>query len=947
MEDIISGIKTSLVDKNYDSKIFYQHLLIKNDQNHSMLHILKKLLLECDEFYINVAFITNSGVQSLFKALHDVSNRGVKGKIVTGNYQYFSNPKAIERLNDFSNIDIRVDFENKLHSKGYFFKIGNEWKIIIGSSNMTISAFSRNTEWNLLLTSTSDGKLIDEALDSFYQLYDNSLQWEKCRDDYIEFFNQKKQYSKKFKTMINNVIKPNKMQKEALNALSLLRSEGNRKAILISATGSGKTYLSAFDVKAFNPKRCLFIVHRSTILNSAMDTFASVITNKSMGLYNGECKDSTSDFIFANIATLSRDNNLYQFNKDEFDYTIIDEVHKSGAQTYQKVLDYFTPSFLLGMSATPERTDGYNIFNLFDNNIAYEIRLKEAIEQEMIVPFHYYGVSDICDEKGNPVEFNSLSYDRRVENIIEKSNLYGYDGDRVRGLIFINNIEEAKALEKSLNKRGVKSLALTGSNTQREREEAICKLETDSSNDYLDFIITVDVFNEGVDIPSVNQVILMRPTLSSIIYTQQIGRGLRLNEDKEYLVIIDFIANYEKNFLIPMALTGDSSFNLDKLKEIVVSGNGSLLDNCTIEFEKIPSEYILNNISKKLKRGSSNFKKAFINDFKQLEFRLNRMPLLSDFYDFNLITPEVVLNINEKQEKKTVRGYHYLLQNIFNYDLELCSSAMFYLEYLYSEFGALKRIHETVILKLLLKSDYSEDEIITYIEQQYNISDQKENVINALEHLSDNQFKVDMQRRTFRKSGNLELIVLGGKVSLNSQLKKLYRENQNFKILIDDLLTFNLKFVNDKYLQTTKCALKLFGEYRRKEIFHIVNDDYNVGVAISGYRYIKNSNTTLIFSKFDQSSYENILLSENLFEWISKTNRVYSKSKLETKIANNETTIKVFLRRGEGDNYTYVGEAETGNFVQDTLDNKPIIKYDLRLKNEIKETLYKYLTGEF
>ncbi|MFV0425316.1 MAG: DEAD/DEAH box helicase family protein, partial [Bacilli bacterium] len=371
MNDILAGLKTSLIDKEVESKMYYHHLLIKNDESHTLLSVLKGLILECDEFYFNVAFITSSGVQSLLKVLSEASENGVKGKIVTGNYQYFTNPNAVDRLNQIPNIEVKMNLNDKLHAKGYFFRVKNEWKIIIGSSNMTMSAFSSNTEWNLLVNSTRDGKLVDDVLYSFDELYQSSLLWEVCRGKYIEIFTEKENLKIAFNKNLKDefhLITPNKMQTEALVSIANLRNRNESRAILISATGSGKTYLSAFDVKEFNPNRCLFIAHRSTILMNALATFETIIDDKTMGIFNGEEKEKDTDYVFANISTLSKDENLTSFEIDEFDYIVVDEVHKSGAKSYQKVLDYFKPKFLLGMSATPERTDGFNIFNMFDNN---------------------------------------------------------------------------------------------------------------------------------------------------------------------------------------------------------------------------------------------------------------------------------------------------------------------------------------------------------------------------------------------------------------------------------------------------------------------------------------------------------------------------------------------------------------------------------------------------
>ena len=266
-------------------------------------------------------------------------------------------------------------------------------------------------------------------------------------------------------------LKPNKMQVSAIQALNKVRENGAKKSLLISATGTGKTYLSAFDVRNFNPKRALFIVYREQIAKQALNSYINVFGDtKSMGILSGNSKNIHNDFIFSTVQTLSKDEVLLSFPKNEFDYIVIDEVHKAGAISYQKIADYFEPKFLLGMTATPERTDDFDIFKMFDYNMAYEIRLQQALEEDLLCPFHYFGITDISID-GNPLDNNTdfkyLVDDERVNHIINKINFYGYCGDKVKGLIFCSDKKEAKALSNKFNERGLRTLALTGENTQR------------------------------------------------------------------------------------------------------------------------------------------------------------------------------------------------------------------------------------------------------------------------------------------------------------------------------------------------------------------------------------------------------------------------------------------------------------------------------------------------
>ncbi len=944
MDKMVQAVTTSLINSNAKSDSYYQHMLIDNS-DHTMFYTLKKLLMECDEFYFSVAFITKSGVQLLKKTLIDIQHKGVKGKILTGNYLFFSDPNAMNDLNRFENIELKINYDDNLHTKGYFFKINGQWKIIVGSSNLTKNALMHNKEWNLLVSSLDEGKIVADSIDAFNRIYSQSYMFADVIDDYFNKFENKRLYDKPrvaSPVELNQQIVPNKMQTEAIRSLEALRNSGERKAMIISATGSGKTYLSAFDVKKVNPKRCLFVVHSNTILEKAKETFKHIIVDKSLGTFNGECKEIDADYIFANIFTLSKDNSLNAFNRDEFDYIIIDEMHKAGANVYLKILDYFKSEFMLGMSATPERSDNYNIYELFDYNVAYEIRLKEAIHEDLIVPFHYYGVTDIYDNENCDVTFSEFSIDERVDNLLEKSELYGYDGDKVRGLIFVSRVSEAELVAKHINQKFYRAVSITGQTSSEQREDAIRRISLPVTDpNYIDYIVVVDVFNEGVDIPSINQVLLLRETESKIIYIQQIGRGLRKSDGKEYLVIIDFIGNYKNNFLISSALSGDNSFDLDKNKNIIIEGSSHCPRGCTLEFEQVAREIVLANINDNLKRGKASIKSIFVTDFKLLQQRRNKMPLLYDFYNEELLSPEQIVKIKHSSKRLP---YHKALSTLFNYQLNLSAEAEKYLAVLYNEFSILKRAHEYIILRELLQGEKSIVELNEIIEHELNISNQMFYTKNAVDHLADKTFLGDVERNRLRELyGDISFIEAGDNIKVNSKFLSIYKQEKMFNTLITDLIEVNLAIVKDKYLSSRSYPLQLHEDYSKKEIYHTVGDDYNGGTIISGYRHFSTTNTVMIFVKFEGSQYENKLLSPQKIVWMSQNNKTYGVSELETDIADNKKTLQVFLRRGDGENHYYVGEASVESFQQISTDRQ-IIEYILNFKQDISDSLFEYLT---
>jgi superfamily II DNA or RNA helicase len=655
MEELNKALHTSFIDKSFPSNKDLRPKLFFNDYKRRMnlAFEITKRLKECDYFEFSVAFISESGLAVLKQILLNLKEKGVKGRIITSTYLGFNAPKMFKQLLSFSNIEVRI-FEQEhcgFHPKGFIFHTGNHRDIIVGSSNLTQTALESNQEWDLFFTSHENGELASQVSNEF------DIQWElstPLTNEWIESY--KETYVKPVRpasVQSSKIIKPNKMQEEALKSLKNLRDNNKDKALLISATGTGKTFLSAFDVRRFKPKRLLFVVHRRNIAEAALRSFKYLIPNVSMGIFSGNTKETDSDFIFSTVQTIHKKEYREMFERDAFDYIIIDEVHRAGAQSYQDIVDYFKPKFLLGMSATPERSDDFDIYEMFDHNIAYEIRLIQAMEYNLLCPFHYYGITDMTidgieiDDKS---EFNILTSELRVDYIIEKINEYGYSGDRVHGLIFCSRKDECEKLSQLFNMRGYKTIALTGDSSEEMRQKAIDSLESNDENS-LDYIFTVDIFNEGIDIPKVNQVVMLRPTESAIVFVQQLGRGLRKNDSKEYVVIIDFIGNYEKNFLIPVALSGQTNYNKDSLRQFVCEGSLITPGASTIQFDQITEKRIYQSID------AANFTQVRLikDSYKQLKEKLGRIPRLKEFEQYGAIDVQLMF------QNKSLGCYHTFL----------------------------------------------------------------------------------------------------------------------------------------------------------------------------------------------------------------------------------------------------------------------------------------------
>ena len=408
MDEIINGARTAFIDESLDSSSDFRPKLLYNNEETKVINSIKDELRNCDEFIISSAFITMGGITPLLADFEYLENHNIKGKILTTDYLNFTDPKALRKLQEFDNIQIKLYSQEKegFHTKGYIFKRGNVYKGIVGSSNLTMNALTVNKEWNVEFTSLDEGEMLLKIKNEFNRLWEEADNlddvlpaYEKIYDDNRRFTDLRK-INEEIKQK-NIVLAPNVMQEDFLNNLRTLIMQGEDKAILVSATGTGKTYASAFAVRDFKPKRFLFLVHREQIAKQSIEAYKNVFKEyDKFGLLSGNSKDYNKNYLFSTIQTMSKEDVYRRFDKDHFDYIVVDEVHKAGALSYQKIFQYFKPKFWLGMTASPERTDGFNIYDLFDNNIAHEIRLQEALEEDLLCPFHYFGITDVEFDEG-------------------------------------------------------------------------------------------------------------------------------------------------------------------------------------------------------------------------------------------------------------------------------------------------------------------------------------------------------------------------------------------------------------------------------------------------------------------------------------------------------------------------------------------------------------------
>lgn len=961
--ELINGLQTGFVDQHIVSQNDFVPKLLLNDklEGKKVLSSIINELNTCNEFWFSVAFVTSAGVASLKNTLEEIANKNIKGKILVSQYLNFTQPEALRQLLKFKNIELRISVNTNFHAKGYLFKKNDYYNLIIGSSNLTGDALSTNKELNIKTSGTENSYVINKIKEEFRNDFNNSVIVDNAYiNSYEELYKNSKYKTIYLKQSDAPEIKPNLMQSDALRNLVNIRANGKNKALLISATGTGKTYLSAFDVKAVKAKTFLFIVHRANIANKAMETFKSIFGNsRTMGVFSGNRKELSADFLFSTVQTISKQTNLELFEKKHFDYIVIDETHRAGADSYKKVLDYFNPGFLLGMTATPERTDGHDIFKYFDYNIAYEIRLHKALEEEMLAPFHYYGVTDIT-VNGKIIDenaaFDSLTSNERIDKIIEKSRFYGCDNGEIRGLVFCSKVEECKFLAREFTKRGIPSIYLSGENTEEERSSAIDQLESDTKEEKIEYIFSVDIFNEGVDIPRVNQIIMLRPTQSAIIFVQQLGRGLRKTEGKEYLTVIDFIGNYNNNFLVPIALYGDSSYNKDTIRKLMTTGSDLIPGQSTINFDRITRERIYAAID----IANLSRKKDLAKDYELLKYKLGRIPTMVDFLEHGSRDPQLFVDYKKSYYnfiKEIDAAVAYSLSPEYSKILELFSN----------EINNCIRIEESIILIHLIEhGSLIKEKLKQLIESKYGYIVKDETIKSAINNLNFNFVTENHNKVLLPVSEIYKLRIIdetSNALYLSNSFNQILLDENFKKHLIDNtqcsILKFDRLFSLKKYID----GFVLYNKYSRKDVFRVLNWNKNpLAQNVGGYMFNTERTNCAIFVNYHKeddisstTKYEEGFINKLEFEWMSKSKRTLtSPDIISLKNGGDSLRLPLFIKKSndEGAAFYYMGDVRPiqGSFKQTTIkddakNNVSVVKVKFRLNNPVDDALYTYITN--
>ena len=979
INELKSGLSAAYINGSSAANLAYKPAFVSNnpEEGKKVISSVEDELLRCEEFQISVAFITMGGVTPLLQTLKELEEKGVQGQILTTNYLNFSEPRALEKLNGLKNITLKMyDVEaagNGFHTKGYIFKKEEIYRIIIGSSNMTSAALTVNKEWNTKLISTESGEIAEEIVDEFQNLWNSeyALPYDDFYEVYKERYNIVKHQreiakSEEILSLEKYRLKPNSMQERFIANLRKILERGEERALLISATGTGKTYASAFAMRELGFKRVLFLVHRVTLAKQAKNSFEKVFDKKvTMGLVGAGSYEYEKDYVFATVETLNRDTHLFQYQPNDFDCIILDEAHHSSNNIYTKVIHYFKPKLFLGMTATPDKREdnqeGKNIYEIFHYQIAHEIRLQQAMEDNLLCPFHYFGISEIISlddrtlqaAKLTEEEFNQLTSDERVRHIIEQSEYYGYSGERVKGLIFCSRVKECEELSRKFNACGYRTVALSGKDSEEKRQEAFERLameETDATQEMqpLDYIFSRDILNEGVDIVEVNQVIMLRPTQSPIVFIQQLGRGLRKAPGKEYVVILDFIGNYNNNFMIPVALSGDRSYNADVIRKYVISGNSTIPGASTVHFDEISKDKIFKSIDK-IKGMKTLIKESYVS----LKNRLGRVPLLYDFYENQEIDPLVIIREYKTYDAFMVAMEQDKYKNVLNEQEKLT------LEYLSKTVLSGVRPDELVILSQLLHRDHiAVADFIKEYQNTYGIEISTSRVKEAVQVLQGHFVSKEAEYQKYCQIDILENDPAGMIKRLQSYTERL--THIPFYTQVEDIIKVGIARYKEKYLPGIKSEdpFVLYEKYSRRDVSLLMNCGKDLSSIMYGMKRIENDVFIFITYHKEESQdeknyvdgkpdYADAFEDNLIFKWDSQIGKGLDSSYMKDVLGADRKHL--FVKKSDAEtSFYYMGQfdvLEARNAQKE--DNRgrmqPITKVTMKMHHAVREDLLRYL----
>ncbi|WP_379135244.1 DUF3427 domain-containing protein [Paenibacillus sp. sgz500958] len=900
----------------------------------SMLHELKQEILTSDRIDFLVSFIKWSGLRFLMDSLEQFTSNGGQLRVITTTYMEATDYKAVMELGKLPNTEIKVSYDTertRLHAKAYVFKRDTGFTTAyIGSSNLSNPALTSGLEWNLKVTEKDSFDVL-QKVEATFESYWNAQEFKSFLLSDPEHEMLLQQALRKSK--LNNTealyfpfeITPYDYQKEILEKLEAQRTLfGRTKNLVVAATGVGKTVISAFDYKQFAQKhqraRLLFVAHREEILKQSRDTFRFIVKDLNFGeLHVGSHQAQSVDHLFISIQSLNSMGLTEMTTPDFYDYIVVDEFHHAAAPSYQKLLTYYTPQILMGLTATPERMDGKNVLQYFDDRVAAEIRLTDAIDRKLLSPFHYFGVTD-------SVDLTKVKWSRRGYDLFELENLYTHDKiramqvlnsmrkyvtdmDQVKGLGFCVGVEHALYMANIFIEAGIPSLALHGNSSDAERLTAKQRLEQGE----IQIIFVVDLYNEGIDIPAVNTILFLRPTESLTVFLQQLGRGLRLYEGKECLTVLDFIgqAHQEYNFQDKFrALIGKTKHSV---QHYVDNGFANLPRGSFIQLEKQARDYILRN----LKQLTTN-RRSLVRKIKYFEADTGLKLTLENFVKYHGMS--LYEFYGGRTGNRSLQGLKVEAEVIEPYTWDNA-------DYLTKRIPALLSINSQRLLKFLLS--YLEEEVSPQTEEE--------------------QLMLNVLYYTFYRSEPQNNRFLNVQHALESTFTcEAFREEviEIFKYNLN-----NIDFVDKRNEFPYVCPLDIHCKYSMDQVlaaFEYWNEEKAPSFR-EGVKYFEEKKTDIFFITLNKSDkdfspstlYEDYAINERLFHWQTQS-RTSEESKTAQRYIHHKkmgNRIALFVREyKEENNYTspfiFLGEAE---YVKHE-GNKPI-SFVWRLKDEMPPAL--------
>ena len=909
---------------------------LTNYTDTTFLATIQSNLRTCKEFRFSVSFIKKAGLVLLANDIRSALERGVKGKLITSTYQNFTDIESLSTFLNlsfaFENFECHLDDEcfydeknystNGFHTKGYLFDFEGRSEIIVGSSNITRYALLKNIEWDLVVDCHKNDEAYQSACKEFDDLWNKTFE---LTQEHINIYAQKINFAIERWDMDYDLaeqkIKPNYMQRKALKELNRNRAIGISRALVVSATGSGKTYLAAFDALNFAPNRLLYVVHEGSILRRSLETFQEVFGGlKTCGEYTGEAKELDADFIFSTNVSMCR--SLGLFDKKEFDYIIIDECHHAVAETYRQIIDYFEPEFLLGLTATENRMDNQDVVELFGNNIPYELRLRDAIINDLIVPFHYYGIRDELVDYGlsDSAErrlIAQLSNEDNCEFIYQQIEKHRPQGQKLKVLAFCRNIQHARMMKENMEEY-YHTAYLSGKNKTGERIRAYNDLQSDNKD--LEILFAVDILNEGVDIPGVNMVLFLRPTESSTIFIQQLGRGLRKFQNKSYVTILDFIGNsYKRSVHIALALGSLSKGYIleKKLLKLMVREDFRALRleeyGVKINIDDLSKEEILHHIDNENFNQIRYLKKDYQN-FKSY-LKSPTYPKHMDYVNSDY-APNLLKFMKIKIDNRKTNSYYGFLKGIGEEVPLFTDEQITAINYISSLLPLVRR-HEFLVVKCLLKGITSESIIRQSISEEI-----KGYTDEQLEHA-------------------LRFMDEGG-VIIRSEGEIIFRcsVDPEFEEFVSDLLEYGLSQYSVKYKDDDDFLL--YQDYRQDQALLKILENPNHNQLGT---YYKNDNIYIFAGlKKDDSvqkhlNYKDKFLDRETFQWESIANISAKDENLQKK----SKQAFVFVRKVKSENgitlpFTFVGTGQLHNPRKDATTNGSIL-YDIHMDNPLPDDL--------